>query len=252
MRKGLFSIGLALTLVGCASNPETVENSSTVYDPFEGVNRTMWAFNYDYLDPYLVRPVSLAYVNHVPSPMRLGIHNFLANLEEPVNMINSMLVLDGEAAVTHFNRFWINTVFGVAGIIDIASAAEITTPGDREFGDTMGYWGVDHGPYIMYPAYGPSTIRETTGDIVDGFLPMAAYMNFWQGLAKWVFQGMESRAALVQQESILHNSQDPYLFTRESYIQHKNFIASGGVLDDAFYEEDVYLDEFIDEIDGEF
>ncbi|WP_087021426.1 MlaA family lipoprotein [Thaumasiovibrio subtropicus] len=248
MRKGILAMLLSSALLaGCASSPESAH--SEVNDPFEGFNRVMWDFNYDVLDPYIARPASLAYVNYVPSPVRSGVGNFLSNLEEPVSFFNSVLVLDGEAAVTHFNRFWLNTFFGLGGLIDIATAAEIGNPSDREFGDTLGYYGVGNGPYLMYPIYGPSTVRETAGDFVDGMMPMVVYLNFWQGLAKWALQGMESRAALVQQEAMLENSPDPYIFTRDAYIQNRNFRASGGKVDPSLYEEEDFLEDYLDEID---
>ena len=220
-----------------------------VYDPFEGFNRAMWNLNYDYFDPYLARPVSLAYVDYTPSFIRTGIKNFLANLDEPASMVNSALMLNGEEAVRHFNRFWINSTFGVLGLIDIASAADIRKPVDKQFGDTMGKYGVANGPYFMFPVYGPLTLREGAGDIVDGlYLPLSA-LNFWQSFGKWVFEGMEDRAALVNQEAILRDSPDSYIFTRDAYIQNKNFRASGGNLEVLEQEDEAYLDDFLDEID---
>nr|WP_086941077.1 MlaA family lipoprotein [Thaumasiovibrio occultus] len=241
-----------LLLAGCASQPEEESaNSLGVYDPIQGFNRAMWSLNYDYMDPYIARPISLAYVNYTPSPVRTGVSNFLSNLDEPVNMINSALVLDGRAVALHFNRFWINTLFGVGGVIDIATEAGLSAPSSPEFGDTLGRWGVGNGAYIMYPVYGPSSVRKTSGDIVDGFMPMALFMTPWQGVTKWVFEGMETRAALVSQEALLENSSDPYIFTRDAFIQNQDFRASGGELDEDFYQEDEYLDDFLDEIDGE-
>lgn len=151
-----------------------------VYDPFESINRVMWDINYDYLDPYVARPVSLAYVNYVPSPVRTGIRNFIANLDEPASMVNSIIMLEGEQAITHFNRFWINSTFGLAGLIDIASLADIGNPGDRAFGDAMGYYGVGNGPYFMVPMYGPITLREGAGDLVDDLYFPLNLLSFWQ------------------------------------------------------------------------
>ncbi|MDV5171088.1 MlaA family lipoprotein [Photobacterium rosenbergii] len=222
-----------------------------VYDPFEGFNRAMWNLNYDYFDPYLARPVSLAYVDYTPSFIRTGIKNFLANLDEPASMVNSALMLNGEEAVRHFNRFWINSTFGVFGLIDIASAADIRKPVDKQFGDTMGKYGVANGPYFMFPVYGPLTLREGAGDIVDGlYLPLSA-LNFWQSFGKWIFEGMEDRAALVNQEAILRDSPDSYIFTRDAYIQNKNFRATGGNIEVLEQEDEAYLDDFLDEIDAE-
>ncbi|WP_299016250.1 MlaA family lipoprotein [uncultured Photobacterium sp.] len=265
----LLSLLLILGLTGCAETPNeeklnqssTVEtnveydrldantNDSGVYDPFEGFNRTVWTLNYDYLDPYIARPVSLAYVDYVPSPVRTGIRNFLSNLDEPANMLNSLIMLDGEQAVTHFNRFWINTTFGLGGLIDIASAADITKPSERAFGDSMGYYGVNNGPYFMVPMYGPVTLREGVGDRVDGLYFPLNLLTFWQSLGKWAFEGMEERAALVSQEAILKDSPDPYVFTRDAYIQHKNFRATGGKVIDEEPTDEEFLDDFLDEVD---
>ena len=261
-----FSLLVIIGLSGCAKTPDTEAQNTTetnaevaeqqaqynvpgTYDPFEGVNRAMWSLNYDYLDPYVARPVSLAYVDYVPSPLRTAISNFLANLGEPANMVNSLIMQDGEQAVTHFNRFWINSTFGLAGLIDIATAADITKPSERAFGDSMGYYGVSNGPYFMLPLYGPVTLREGTGDFVDGLYFPLNLLSFWQGLGKWALEGMEDRAAFVSQEAALRDSPDPYIFTRDAYIQHKNFRASGGELDLEEAEDEEFLDEFMGEID---
>ncbi|WP_245907144.1 MlaA family lipoprotein [Photobacterium sanctipauli] len=225
-------------------------NVSGVYDPLEGFNRAMWDINYNYLDPWLVRPVSLAYVEYTPSPLRSGIRNFLANLDEPASMVNSLLMQDGEKAVTHFNRFWINSTFGLFGLIDIASAADIRKPSEQVFGDSMGYYGVGNGPYFMVPFYGPITLREGAGDVVDGLYFPLNLLTFWQGLGKWAFEGMEDRAALVQQEALLNDSPDPYIFTRDAYIQNKNFRAQGNKSIDEEPVDEEYLDDFLDEVDG--
>lgn len=222
-----------------------------VYDPFEGFNRAMWNINYNYLDPYIARPVSLAYVDYVPSPVRGGIRNFLSNLEEPASMLNSLLRLEGEQAVTHFNRFWINSTFGLAGLIDVASRADIRKPRDKAFGDTMGYYGVNNGPYFMFPVYGPVTLREGSGDIVDSLYFPLNLLTFWQSLGKWAFDGMEDRAALVSSEAMLNDSPDPYVFARDAYIQNQNFRAQGENAEPETPVNEEFLDDFMDEIDDE-
>lgn len=243
-----------LVLSGCAGTPQESDDaeynveaeSAHVNDPFEGFNRTMWTINYDYLDPYIVRPVSLAYVGYVPSPLRKGIANFLGNLDEPSSMINNLLMGNGEKAVDHFNRFWINSTFGLLGLIDIASAAGITDHNEKTFGDAVGHYGVGNGPYVMVPGYGPWTVRET-GDVVDGMYVPLSYLNIWAGLGKWALEGLESRAAVVSQEAMLHNSPDPYALVREAYIQHQDFKAEIEVEDQYDAEEEAYLDEYLDE-----
>nr|WP_249199130.1 MlaA family lipoprotein [Photobacterium sp. GJ3] len=242
----LEAAGLSVEELEALGEPETL-----VYDPFEGFNRAMWSVNYDYLDPYLVRPVSLAYVDYVPSPLRTGLRNFLSNLEEPANMVNSLLKQEPEKAVEHFNRFWINSVFGLAGLIDIATAADIPPPGEQSFSDSLGYYGVGNGPYFMIPAYGPVTLREGAGDWVDKLYFPLNLLTFWQSLGKWAIEGMEDRAKLVAQEPMLENSPDPYVFTRDAYIQYKNFRAGGAQVETSTTEQEVYLDDYLDEIDSE-
>ncbi|WP_297479291.1 MlaA family lipoprotein [uncultured Photobacterium sp.] len=265
-KKLLLIIFLSIGMVGCAqssdkASEQTVSTNvvdhidgdntaaNAVYDPFEGFNRAMWDLNFNYLDPYVARPVSLAYVNYTPSFARTGIANFLSNLDEPAGMVNSLLTLHGKEALTHFNRFWINTVFGLAGLIDIASAADINKVQDREFGDTLGYYGVGNGPYLMLPVYGPITFRGFTDSVDDLYLPLSL-LNFWEGLGKWIFEGMEDRAALVNQEAILNNSPDPYIFTRDAYIQYKNFTASDGKVS-APAPAEKFDDSYLDEIDSD-
>ncbi|MFG0885259.1 VacJ family lipoprotein [Vibrio sp. CJQ_6] len=242
----ILSLCMMLVLVGCSSAPDDTANAdASVNDPLEGFNRTMWSLNYDYLDPYLVRPVSLAYVDYVPSPVRRGIANFLSNLDEPSSMVNNLLMGNGSKAVDHFNRFWINSTLGLLGLIDIASEAGITKHDEKAFSDVAGHHGVGNGPYVMVPGYGPYTVRETT-DVVDGLYAPLSYLNIWASIGKWAFEGMETRAALVPQEAMLDNSPDPYALTREVYLQRQDFKAEIEKQDYNAAEED-YLDDYLEE-----
>ncbi len=249
MKKSQFSILFlsGLMLAGCASQPEEqdIYVEQQAYDPIEGFNRSMWAINYDYLDPYLVRPVSLAYVDYVPVPVRSGIGNFLSNLDQPSSIVNNLVMGNSDRALDHFNRFWLNTTVGVFGLFDVASEAGIPDHSGRAFGDAVGHYGVGNGPYVMVPGYGPWTVRESA-DFVDGMYVPLSLLNFWAGLGKWALEGMETRAALVSQEAQLENSPDPYALTRDVYIQHQNFKAEIEV-DDYSAEEEAYLDEYLED-----
>lgn len=232
-------------LSGCSSQPENTEDT-LVNDPIEGFNRVMFDLNYDYLDPYFVRPVSLTYVNYTPSPIRKGVSNFLANLDEPSSMVNNLLMGNGEKAVTHLTRFFLNTTLGLGGLIDIASEADVIAYEEKTLGDAVGHYGVGNGPYVMVPGYGPWTLRETF-DFADSMYVPLSYLNFWASLGKWAFEGMETRAALVSQESTLERSPDPYSLTRDVYLQRRDFTAevertSLNEIDED--ELDGYLDEF--------
>ncbi len=241
-------LGLVMFVItGCSSAPNTQSDSDNqVSDPLEGFNRAMWSINYDYLDPYLLRPVSLAYAEYTPSPVRIGIANALSNLDEPSSVVNNLLMGNGHKAVDHFNRFWINSTIGLLGLIDIASEAGITKHGEKTFNDVLGHHGMGKGLYVMIPGYGPFVIREVT-DTVDGLYVPLAYLNIWASMGKWALEGLETRAALVGQEAILENSPDAYAFTRAAYLQRRDFTAevdTAAEVDDA--EED-YLDEYLEE-----
>ena len=253
------SFSLLFLIVGCSQTPEQdnneVETTEVVEveyddshrgDPLEGFNRVMWGLNYDILDPYLVRPVSVGYVEYTPSPIRMGIANFLANLDEPSSMVNNLIMGNGSVAMVHFNRFWLNTTLGLVGLIDIASAAEINKPDSKSFGDALGHYGVGNGPYFMLPGYGPWTLREA-GDFVDGFYMPLSYLNFWQGLGKWGLEGMESRVQLISQEPMLEASPDPYALTRDVYLQRQDFKAE--VEPEVDLDAEGELDDYLDEID---
>lgn len=247
IRPQIWMLLLVLGLGGCASAPEdeSAFNEPQVYDPLESFNRSMWAINYDYLDPYFVRPVSLAYVNYVPTPIRSGISNFLSNLDEPASMINNLLMGNGGKALDHFNRFWINSTLGLAGLIDIASEAGITDHNEKTFGDAVGHYGVGNGPYVMVPGYGPWTVRETA-DLVDKTYIPLSLLNVWAGLGKWALEGMETRAALVNQEVMLERSPDPYAVARDAYLQRQDFNAE---IEQETYnaEEEEFLDEYLED-----
>ncbi|RXJ72946.1 ABC transporter [Veronia nyctiphanis] len=244
-------LGLCLALTGCVQTPQEeagLEVKTHPDDPLEGFNRAMWAVNYDYLDPYLLKPASVIYVGYVPGWTRKGVSNFVDNLGEPASMINSIFMLEGQDAVNHFNRFWINTLFGLGGLIDIASAANIPKMSEREFGDAAGHYGVGQGAYIMVPGYGPTTLRIAGGKVVDGLYPPLALLTLPQSLAKLVVDGLEKRAELSKQEAMLNSSPDPYKFVRDAYLQNKEFKARGNdVAIETLDDDDI--EAFLDEID---
>lgn len=250
---------ISITLLGCSTAPDETQQPGSetnasqaqsgpnnVYDPLESINRVMWDFNYDYLDPYLVRPVSLTYVNYTPVPVRSGVRNFLANLDEPFSMVNNAVMGNGSKAVDHFNRFWINSTFGLLGLIDIASAAGIEKRDKKEFSDAIGHYGVGNGPYFMVPGYGPITLREGA-DVVDGLYLPLSLLSFWGSVGKWAFEGMETRAQLVSQEATLENSPDSYSLMRDVYIQRQNFNAEIEVEFSQDSEEEALIDSYLEE-----
>lgn len=217
-----------LLLSACSSsiNPETGERK----DSLEGFNRAMWKVNYEYIDPYVLEPVAKGWRDYVPSPVKTGLVNVANNLDEPASFVNRLLEGEGKKAMIHFTRFWFNTIFGLGGLIDFASK----TPdlklenGNRDFGDTLGTYGVPTGPYIMLPAYGPATPRQDLGDIVDTTYPVLSMLATPWSIVKWGVQGIDKRSSLLGKDALLKQSQDPYSTFREAYFQHLEFKVKDG------------------------
>src|SRR5690554_5794138 len=141
-------------------------------DPYESWNRKVFSFN-DAIDRWFLRPVAQAYRTVTPTIVDRGITNFFNNLTEIRNFSNSLLQLKGESAVVAAGRFTYNTVFGLGGIFDVATAFDLPER-PEDFGQTLGYWGVGSGPYLVLPFLGPSSPRDVTGRATDGWaLPSA-------------------------------------------------------------------------------
>lgn len=226
--KHLVMLGMALVLTACSStiDPETGQRN----DPLEGFNRAMWKVNYEYLDPYVLEPVAKGWRDYVPSPIKTGLVNVANHLDEPASFVNRLLEGEGKKAMVHFTRFWFNSIFGLGGLIDFASH----TPdlklenGRRTFGDTLGRYDVPTGPYVMLPAYGAATPRQDLGGIVDTTYPVLSLLATPWTVAKFVVQGVDKRAALLGQDALLKQAQDPYTTFREAYFQNLEFKVKDG------------------------
>ncbi|CAQ83505.1 MULTISPECIES: phospholipid-binding lipoprotein MlaA [Photorhabdus] len=244
--------GIVLTatlLVGCAGSSNSVEQGRA--DPLEGFNRTMFNFNYNVLDPYILRPVAVTWRDYVPMPVRNGLGNFLSNLEEPASMVNSFLRGNPYQGMKHFNRFFLNTIWGIGGLIDVATMAnpKLAKEEPNRFGSTLGYYDVGYGPYVVLPGYGSFTLRDEGGNWADMTYPMLSYLTIWMSAGKWVFEGIETRARLLDSDGLLMNSSDPYLMMREAYFQSHDFMASGGKLESTKNPNAEALQDDLDSID---
>ena len=183
MKLRLSALALGTTLlVGCASSGTDQQGRS---DPLEGFNRTMYNFNFNVLDPYIVRPVAVAWRDYVPQPARNGLSNFTGNLEEPAVMVNYFLQGDPYQGMVHFTRFFLNTILGMGGFIDVAGMAnpKLQRTEPHRFGSTLGHYGVGYGPYVQLPFYGSFTLRDDGGDMADGFYPVLSWLT---GRCLWV------------------------------------------------------------------
>ncbi|WP_182090648.1 MlaA family lipoprotein, partial [Serratia sp. ME43] len=168
-------------------------------------------------------------------------------------MVNAFLKGDPYRGMIHFNRFFLNTLLGMGGLIDVAGMAnpKLAREEPNRFGSTLGHYDVGYGPYVMLPGYGSFTLREDGGDFADTLYPMLSYLTFWMSAGKWVVEGIETRAQLLDSDGLLRNSSDPYVMVREAYFQRHDFIANGGSLKPEENPNAKAIQGDLDEIDSQ-
>ena len=191
----------SLLLAGCASVPR--EPSMRINDPYEASNRKSLAFNQS-----VFGPISRGYHAATPSVIRQGIGNVSANLNEPRVFANDLLQLRLDAGSKTVARFLVNSTFGVGGLFDVATTGNILKQ-SGDFGQTLFVWGVDDGPYLVSPFFGPATTRDAVGLVVDEVGNPAAF-----GLA-----GLDFVTQIDQLKQAEDSSIDFYSFLRSSYYQ---------------------------------
>ncbi len=213
----------------------TISNSaisnSTIADPFESYNRAIFKFNNAFND-LIAEDIANMYLNYVPSPAQRGLSNFFDNLKEPLNMANSFLQGNIEGGLTSIMRFSLNSTFGLLGLIDIATLAGLDRQ-KEDFAQTLYVWGVwRESSFIMLPILGPSTVREFVGNVADGLydpiythLIETSTLNLISMSVTDKFIGYTQVIHLIDK---MNQQADPYIFLRESYLQHrKNLIYNG-------------------------
>lgn len=217
-----------------------------VSDPYEGWNRKVFRFN-ETLDQWFLKPVAQTYRTVTPNIIDRGITNFFNNLQEIRNLANSLLQLKGESAVVAAGRFTYNTVFGLAGFFDVATAFELPER-PEDFGQTLGYWGAGAGPYLMLPLLGPSSPRHFGGMVTDIVVLPSAWDTVESPTDLYArgVQIVDKRADLIPAESFI--SGDSYIFVRNAFLQRREYlIKDGKMVDDPFSnsnDEDVMLEDF--------
>lgn len=236
---GLYAVLLAgLLLAGCASAPR-----EQAYDPIEKVNRVTFTFN-DYFDRIVLKPLSEGYIAVTPKEGRTMVSNFFDNATYADTIINDFLQGKGRQGFSDIGRLAVNTTVGIVGFFDPATSLGLVKH-DEDFGQTLGVWGFGPGAYVVVPVYGPNTARDLP-DLATGALTSAV---FWSGfyLAPYVTipVGVLSAADLRSRSDnairfVNETAIDPYVFTREAWVQRRNYLVFDGKLP-------VSEDEFSDE-----
>jgi len=235
----LLAAFLLLLLGACAAQAPTRSDSR---DPWERMNRATYAFN-DKFDKALFRPVARGYRTAVPHVVQTGIRNAFDNVDTTITMLNDLL----QGQVTGFmhdtSRLLVNTVIGVGGLFDPATAMGLEKS-DRDFGQTLGKWGVHAGPYVVLPFLGPSDVRDTFGRTADAFSTPRSYIsNTWWNYGSWALEKVDWRSRVLDADRLLDSAYDPYAFLRNAYLQNRAFKVRGGSSQTEEDEEQKMLEE---------
>ncbi len=202
-------------------------------DPWEPVNRVVFRFN-DTLDTYALRPVAKGYDRMMPEFLNDGISNVFNNLGEPKNLLNNVLQGKIDDAGVDLARFLMNTTIGVVGIFDVATRMGLQR-NDEDFGQTLGAWGLESGPYVMLPLFGPSTLRDGSAFAVEGLggYNYGAQMDHVPSRnTAAAVDLVDTRAGLLSQERLIRG--DKYRFIRNAWLQNREFKVKDGLVEDEF------------------
>lgn len=220
--KIMITAATTLALVACSS----AGNDST--DPWESVNRSIFGFN-ETIDNYVLSPVAKGYVAVVPEIARTGVTNALSNLRQPWTFANSVLQLDAKNAAGSFWSFLLDSTFGIGGLYNFTERHTDLKVRDEDFGQTLGYWGVPQGPYVVLPLFGPSSVRGATGTIAAIVLDPVHHAGNVNSnnvdnalIVRAVASAIDTRAGLIPTfDSIYDTSFDPYATLRSGYLQRR-------------------------------
>jgi phospholipid-binding lipoprotein MlaA len=209
-------------LAGCAT-----VTTPTKGDPFESYNRTMFTIN-DKIDQIALKPIAKGYVYVTPQPVRDSVTNFFGNIGDIYTAANNLVQLKIADGVSDIMRVVMNSIFGVAGLFDVASVAGLPKH-TQDFGLTLGRYGVPAGPYVVLPLLGPSTVRDTAGTVVDYFGSVTSYVEpAWFRTTLFGVQLINTRANLLGAGDVLSGAAlDKYSFVRNAYLQRRQYLLGG-------------------------
>jgi len=207
---------VSLLMSGCATGP-----NANPKDPLEPMNRKISVFN-DTVDENVTKPLAKGYRDYTPQFVQTGVHNFFNNLSDVRSTLNSGLQLKGKETAESFMRVVVNTVFGIYGLFDVATEIKLQRHSE-DFGQTLGFWGVGNGPYLVLPLFGPSTLRDTAGFSVDTSTDAVHAIDDVPTRNQiTALRLVDKRAGLLDAANLLEQASiDKYSFTRDAYLQYR-------------------------------
>ena len=231
---GRWWIAGAVLLLAC--NGVAAADEAPNPDPWEGLNRKIYAFN-DFADRYFMKPVAKGYRNVTPNFLQRSISNFFSNLSYPLVAMNQMLQGKFRLSASDTGRFIVNTTLGIGGLFDPATAAGLPSH-EEDFGQTFAKWGIHSGPYLVLPFLGPSTVRDGTGSIVNFYAQPVRYLidDETTRYSLTALNFIQIRASLLDTEQFLGG--DRYVFLRDAYLQRRDYLIHDGQVKDDFGEDE--------------
>jgi phospholipid-binding lipoprotein MlaA len=221
-------LAVAVFLGGCATTQADGTPRPRNPDPFESVNRGVFKFN-DTLDRYALRPAATVYRDYTPKVVQTGVGNFFDNLGNPTTIINQFLQGKFKEGAQDTGRFLLNTTLGWGGVIDVASGGTNLPKHNEDSGQTLGWWGVPPGPYLVLPFLGPATVRDAPARIADDFSQPFRWYN--AGSERWISLGLsflDRRVQYLPLDKTLAQMYDPYVFVRDAYLQRRLYLVFDG------------------------
>jgi phospholipid-binding lipoprotein MlaA len=209
----------ALCLTACAGLP--ANSSPDPRDPFERYNRAMFTFNKT-VDDKVLKPVATGYVTIIPSVIRTAVGNFFGNIGDVWTAVNNYLQGKPRDGTSDIARVVLNSTFGIAGLIDVATPAGLTKH-EEDFGQTLGVWGVQSGAYLVLPIFGSRTIRDGLARPVDLYAdPVGAVESVRVENSLRALRLVDDRSALLDSSRLMEGAAlDPYQFARDAYLQRR-------------------------------
>ena len=229
---GMFALSMAAS-VAAVEYDDYYEDEIRNPDPWEPMNRAVFRFN-DTLDTYALRPVAKGYDRVMPQFLNDGVSNVFNNLGEPKNLFNNLLQGKVHDASVDLARFLMNTTVGVVGVFDVATRMGLQR-NDEDFGQTLGAWGMESGPYLVLPFFGPSTVRDAGGFAAEGLAGYSYRGQMDHVPSRNTASGVDvvdTRAGLLSQERMI--SGDKYRFIRTVWLQNREYKVMDGQVEDEF------------------
>lgn len=236
IRKRLTGNILAAALAALSFSAAAQQQDAANPDPWEPFNRKIYAFN-DFADRNFLKPVAKGYDWITPRFLQDGVHNVFNNVGEVGNIVNSLLQAKFEYTAISGSRLVINSTIGLLGFFDVAGRCGLERH-DEDFGQTLGYWGVRPGPFVVIPLLGPRSVRDGFGSVADGYSDAVPYLITHVPTRNEVLGGrvIDSRAQLLNAEELV--SGDRYIFLRDAYLQRREFLVRDGEVEDTFGADD--------------